>query len=218
MTIKTKKILIWTAVIIIAAGWTYLLDLLSPGTLVQTFLFSITICTPATIAIVMCLRQIKWRHDNGVDLFATLETDEEKLKEHMLFIMQYHGIEENLKELNTIFRNYPQWNLHNWVVFRAWYKCQVDQMLKHPEIYVLTMKSDGSTYRKEKDSLYDPSAPDWAMFDRDRSDNYDDDDFEDYHQNDHRSSDCDVNAIGIGFCTANCMSGDSLFGGDCGGN
>lgn len=107
---------------------------------------------------VFAFSKIKYRKENGIDLFATLETEPEKVKERMLFIMQYHGIEENLKELNEIFRNYPQWELHKWDLFRAWYKDQIDYMVKKPEIYGLTLKG-GLPYKKENDPLYDPEAP-----------------------------------------------------------
>lgn len=79
--------------------------------------------TVITILIIAALRGIVWRVKNGVDIFATLETDPEKVKEKMLFIMQYRhseGIKGALNEFNDIFRNYPQWEFHKWVVFRAW--------------------------------------------------------------------------------------------------
>ncbi|MDE7472042.1 MAG: hypothetical protein K2M68_00490 [Muribaculaceae bacterium] len=117
-----------------------------------------------------------------MDLLATLETNPEKVKEHMLFIMQYHGAEENLKELNDIFRNYPQWELEKWEVFRAWYKDLIDHALENPEIYNLAMMG-GAEYSKESDPLYDPDAPDWEQFDRPR---YYDDDDNDYTDTDNK--------------------------------
>ncbi len=137
--------------------------------------------TVITFLIIAAVMGIIWRVKNGVDLLATLETDPEKVKEHMLFIMQYHGAEENLKELNDIFRNYPQWEFQKWEVFRAWYKDLIDHALENPEIYNLTMK-DGSEYSKETDPLYDPDAPDWEQFDRKRY--YDDDDNNDDYDDD----------------------------------
>lgn len=137
--------------------------------------------TVITFLIIAAVLGLIWRAKNGVDLLATLETDPDKVKEHMLFIMQYHGAEENLKELNDIFRNYPQWELENWEVFRAWYKDLIDHALENPEIYNLTNK-DGSEYSKETDPLYDPDAPDWEQFDRKRY--YDDDDDSDDYNDD----------------------------------
>lgn len=134
--------------------------------------------TIITFLIITAIRCIIWRAKNGVDLLATLETDPEKVKKHMLFIMQYHGAEENLKELNDIFRNYPQWELEKWEVFRAWYKDLVDHAIEHPDIYTMKMK-DGSEYSKETDPLYDPDAPDWKQYDRDYYFEDDDDDFND---------------------------------------
>lgn len=113
--------------------------------------------------------ELKRRKRLGIDLFAVLEKDRRAVKDHMLFIMQFGhsgGIKGALKEFNTIFRNYPQWHLENWEVFRAWYKHQIDHMVQYPKIYVMTMKKDGSPYSKEKDDLYDPDAPDWDQFDR----------------------------------------------------
>lgn len=200
-----KKKLTWCVFIVSTCILTVYLYNLDPTTPIQAF-FTACFISGALALIVPCIYQIKWRHDNGVDLFATLETDEEKLKEHMLFIMQYHGVEENLKELSDIFRNYPQWELQKWEVFRAWYKDQIDHMEKFPEIYNLTMKSDGSPYSKDKDPLYDPEAPDWALFDRvrnyedeeddDKEDN--DDDFEDYGNTDKKIDVGSAIAFGIG--------------------
>lgn len=157
--------------------------------------------TIITFLIIAAVIGIIWRVKNGVDLLATLETDPEKVKEHMLFIMQYHGVEENLKELNDIFRNYPQWELEKWEVFRAWYKNLIDHALENPEIYNLAMK-DGSDYNKEKDPLYDPDAPDWEQFDRKRY--YDDDDEEDDNDTPNlKKAAKDGFMMGIGFGLAN---------------
>lgn len=161
--------------------------------------------TIITFLIIAAVIGIIWRAKNGVDLLATLETDPEKVKEHMLFIMQYHGAEENLKELNDIFRNYPQWELEKWEVFRAWYKDLIDHALENPEIYNLAMK-DGSDYNKEQDPLYDPDAPDWEQFDRKRYYDDDDDDDDDDDNNDTpnlKKAAKDGFMMGIGFGLAN---------------
>lgn len=126
------------------------------------------------------------RKRNGIDLFATLETDPEKVKQNMLFIMQFghaEGIVGAFKEFNKIFRNYPQWQLQDWEVFRAWYKHEIDHMAAMPDIYGMRMK-DGSIYTKESDPLYDPKAPDWSLFDRKHYDDEDNEDDEnDYSDN-----------------------------------
>ena len=161
--------------------------------------------TIITFLIIAAVIGIIWRAKNGVDMLATLETDPEKVKEHMLFIMQYHGVEENLKELNDIFRNYPQWELEKWEVFRAWYKDLIDHALENPEIYNLAMK-DGSDYNKEQDPLYDPDAPDWKQFDRKRYYDDDDDDDDDDDNNDTpnlKKAAKDGFMMGIGFGLAN---------------
>jgi hypothetical protein len=118
----------------------------------------------ACIAIAEIIR----RKRLGIDQFATLMQSEKEVKASMLVDMQFghhKGIEGAFKEFNDIFRNYPQWHLEDWEVFRAWYKHQIDHMVQHPDIYGLKMK-DGSPYSKEKDNLYDPDAPDWEQFDR----------------------------------------------------
>ena len=156
--------------------------------------------TVITFLIIAAIMGVIWRAKNGVDLLATLETAPEKVKEHMLFIMQYHGAEENLKELNDIFRNYPQWEFQKWEVFRAWYKDLIDHALENPKIYNLTMK-DGSEYSKESDPLYDPDAPDWELFDtRPRYD--DEEDYDDNTPNLKKSAK-DGFMMGIGFGLAN---------------
>lgn len=142
--------------------------------------------TIITFLIIAAVIGIIWRAKNGVDLLATLETDPEKVKEHMLFIMQYghsEGIKGALNEFNEIFRNYPQWELENWEVFQAWYKQIIDHALENPEIYDLIMK-DGSDYNKEQDTLYNPDAPDWEQFDRPRY--YDEEDDDDYTDTDNK--------------------------------
>lgn len=156
-----------------------------------------------TLLLVAAVKGIIWRVKNGVDLLATLETDPEAVKEHMLFIMQYghsDGIKGALMEFNDIFRNYPQWELAQWVVFRAWYKQTIDHALENSELYVLTMK-DGSEYNKENDPLYDASAPDWTQFDCPHyydDDNEEEDDDEIDRDNKYRKSAEEGFYLGIG--------------------
>ena len=179
--------------ILVYAAWLYGLFLCS-GRMELILAFIALLATVGTFLLIAAIKAFVWRYQNGVDLFATLETDPEKVKARMLFIMQYHGLEETLKELNDIFRNYPQWELSNWEVFRAWYKAQIDHMLEYPEIYAMTMP-DGTVYTKEDDPLYDPDAPDWEQYDRPRSsdddddDDCDDDDYDDYGRRSRRSAD-----------------------------
>lgn len=189
---------------------------LNGGTPAEKIGFSIVLGLIVGLS-VFAFSEIKRRKENGIDLFATLETDPEKVKDHMLFIMQYHGIEENLKELNDIFRNYPQWELDKWEVFRAWYKAQIDHMVKKPEIYGLTLKG-GLPYSKEEDPLYDPDAPDWEQFDRPRyyydekeddDNDYDDDDLSD----NKKDSPSDWIYRGIGFGAVNSIFSGSGDGG-----
>ena len=149
--------------------------------------------TIITLLVIVAVMDIIWRARNGVDLLATPEADREKVKEHMLFIMQYghpDGIKGALSEFNDIFRNYPQWELEKWEVFQAWYKQLIDRAIEKPEIYNLKMK-DGSDYNKEQDPLYDPDAPNWEQFDRpcyyeDEEDDEDDDDDDDYTATDNK--------------------------------
>ncbi|MDE7396419.1 MAG: hypothetical protein K2M98_01690 [Muribaculum sp.] len=132
------------------------------------------------------IQEYKRRKELGIDLDAKLEDDPEKVKEHMLFIMQFghrEGIVGMFNEFNTIFRNYPQWELQNWDVFRSWYKAQIDHMVARPNIYGMTIKEDGSPYSKEKDPLYDPDAFDWYQFKESHFHNYDDDD-DNYYDDD----------------------------------
>lgn len=173
---------------------------------------------------VFAFAEIKRRKENGINLFATLETDPEKVKAAMLYRMQWGGeggTKETLNQFNDIFRNYPQWELHNWEVFRAWYKDQIDCLIQYPEIITLTMK-DGSPYDKDKDPLYDPDAPDWELFDRPHDDSeyfYDEDDEEDDDDNDDFSDNKKDSASdwiyrGIGFGLVNSIfSGNGNSGG-----
>ncbi|MDE6810891.1 MAG: hypothetical protein K2J15_00920, partial [Muribaculaceae bacterium] len=151
------------------------------------------------------VQEYKRRKRLGIDMHAKLESDPEKVKAHMLYIMQYghfHGIKAALEEFNDIFRNYPQWELEKWEVFRAWYKELIDHALEKPEIYILRMK-DGSPYEINKDPLYDPNATDWEQFDRPRhyddDDDKDDDDYDDFSDNKKDSlSDWFYRGIGFG--------------------
>lgn len=200
---KTKKDIIFLSVVAVIWGvWIYVFYRLD-GSLSFGGIFMSLLLTGITLIILSCIKQIKWRIDNGVDVFATLETDVEKVKSHMLFIMQWghsKGIEGANAEFNAIFRNYPQWELSKWVVFRSWYKYTVDFMLKYPEIYKLTI--DGEPYRVENDSLYDATVPDWSLFDRDHSHDYDcdDDNLDDYDPfaEDRAKAERDSTAFGVG--------------------
>ncbi len=142
-----------------------------------------------------------------------------ELQERMLFKMQYmQGIEYTIVELNKIFTANPRLRLTRWIVFRSWYKCQIDHMLEKPDIYHLTV--GGEPYNKDDDPLYSPSAPDWSLYDRDHyyddDDDYeyrvDDDDFDDLNIKE-RSSDDEALALGIGIGVASGLTGDSVFGG-----
>lgn len=189
-----------------------LYQFLEGGTLLEKIVTAITFGLITGVS-VFPFAEIKRRIDNGIDIFATLESDPEKVKAHMLFIMQYghyKGIAGALKEFNDIFRNYPQWRLGDWEVFRAWYKDLIDRALKNPEIYVLTMK-DGSEYNKDIDPLYDPEAPDWEQYDRQYSyDNDEDNDKEDYYDGDNSdlqnvAEESFYTGIGLG-ATDNCLN------------
>ena len=186
------------------AGWFYVAYRMQRGITATGFFLSIflTICTFVALCAVI---ELIWRHKNGVDLLATLETDPEKVKEHMLFIMQWghpEGIVGAMREFNEIFRNYPEWNLHRWEVFRAWYKHEIDHMTEKPDIYVMKMKADGSSYIKENDPLYDSDAPDWDQFDRDHSHDYDDDEALSDSSPNHKTAATDGFMMGVGFGAA----------------
>lgn len=174
-----RRIILWSIVIaIIFAVWLYVCYRIDNNAITSDGLIAVSLFTLSTLGIIIALKTVKWRMDNGVDLFKSLiETCRKEVKSHMLFIMQYghhKGIKGALNEFDDIFRNYPQWHLQDWVIFRAWYKDLIDHALKNPEIYVMTMK-DGTPYDKDKDPLYDPEAPDWEQFDRKRYyDDYDD--------------------------------------------
>ncbi|MDE6277252.1 MAG: hypothetical protein K2M06_04005 [Muribaculaceae bacterium] len=198
-----RKIIAVALATIIYGVWQYVFCRFDGGLTFGGMLMSL-MCSGLTWVMLYGIVAIIWRARNGVDLMATLETDQEKLKAHMLRIMQHNGIAENLKELNDIFRNYPQWELQDWPVFRAWYKAKIDYMMRYPEIYGLKMKADGSPYSKENDPLYDPGAPDWEQFDCcSPDDDFNDiDDEEDYRPDngpDFRKSAEDGFFMGIGF-------------------
>lgn len=161
------------------------------------------------------IAEIRRRKENNIDLFATLETNPEKVKARMLMVMQFgheHGMVGALKEFNDIFRNYPQWELQNWEEFRAWYKYEIDHMLLYPDIYHLTIKGTGKPYNKEADPLYDPDAPDWALYDRDHT--HDDEDDEDIFNDDKKDTSRSISesiSLGIGIGFGNSIFGGSLF-------
>lgn len=217
-----KKLLNFPILVTIYIGWLLVCNSVKGYIDFEDFFLSLFI-TILSLLVIIGIKGIIWRIENGVDVFATLETDPENVKEHMLFIMQFghsEGMVGALKEFNDIFRNYPQWELHKWEVFRAWYKHEIDAMTSQPGIYVMTMKKDGSEYSKDKDPLYDPDAPDWEQFDRphnyddddefdDNDDDFDDDDNDDYNDDDNRDSRQDEvdNAfcLGLGMGMANGM-------------
>lgn len=203
-----KNFLFYSLVIVIFAAWLYGLHLYT-GCMEFGLVFLALFCTVITFFIFAAIIGIIWRAQNGVDMLATLETDPKKVKEHMLFIMQYHSTDETLKELNEIFRNYPQWELENWEVFRAWYKAQIDYMIDRPEIFGLTMKGSGEPYIKEQDPLYDPDAPDWSQYDRPYyDDDVDDDDIDDNdsgHNLRKAAEEVFFTGIGLG-ATGNCLN------------
>ena len=174
------NIIFFTLLAVIFGGWLYFCYLYF-GKIDLGLVLLCMFETAITLIIIAAVRAIIWRIQNGVDVFATLETKPEKVKERMLEIMQYRhpkGVVGALNEFNDIFRNYPQWELQKWEVFRAWYKELIDHALEYPEIYKLSMK-DGSEYDKDIDPLYDPDAPDWEQFDRPRYYYDDDEDEED---------------------------------------
>lgn len=145
----------------------------------------------------------------------------EKLQATMLFKMQYiHGIERTIAELNEIFKANRDLKLTRWIVFRSWYKEQIDHMLQNPDIYHLSV--NGAAYCKEDDPLYDPEAPDWSIYDSERNyyddDNDDDDDFDDFRNVDKNSKVGDALAVGMGIGIVNGLTGGSVFGGGSGGN
>ena len=205
-----KKIIFWTTATAIYAVWLYVFYRIG-GVLDFSAVFFAFIVTIATMGMIACIRVLKWRYENGVDLFATLETDKRTVKDHMMFIMQHghtEGIVGAFKEFNDIFRNYPQWRLQDWVVFRSWYKDQIDYMYAEPNIYRMSMKYDDSPYSKEKDHLYDPDAPAWETFKEHRVYEDDDDDSDDYGDGSYsiRKSAEEGAEMGIGIGVADSVS------------
>ncbi|MGM9817167.1 MAG: hypothetical protein ACI304_08975 [Lepagella sp.] len=160
------NVIIWSVLIAIFAIWLICFHIFFEHIDFLGCIFLSILCTIVTPIIIYCIRAIIWRIQNGVDVFATLETDPKVVKNLLLFYMQYKpgGIKETLGKINITFKNYPQWDLSEWVVFRAWYKYQIDTALSRPEIYTVTNKYDGSPYDKDDDPLYDPEAPDWSLF------------------------------------------------------
>lgn len=211
-----RNITFYLLLALIVAGWTYAVYLMD-GELSFGGLFMVALCSIITFPIIYCLMAIVWRIKNGVNVFATLETDPEAVKAQMLVTMQYghpEGLKGAIKEFNKNFRNYPQWNLEDWEVFRAWYKDTIDRALESPEIYTLHSVG-GAPYYKESDPLYDPNAPDWEQFDIKRNYSEDDDDEDDddeYDDDDFDEKDDDDEAIafalGMGL-GAGLMSGNS---------
>lgn len=133
------------------------------------------------------IRETRQRIRKGIDPWAKLETDPEVVKAHMLFVMQWgheHGVKGAIKEFNEIFRNYPDWRLHDWEVFRAWYKDLIDHIISFHGIHALS-GPDGEPYTRENDDMYDPEAPDWKQFDRRHYYDYDVDDDDDDEESDN---------------------------------
>lgn len=60
-----------------------------------------------------------------------------------------------------MFRNYPQWPLQDWVVYRSWYKNLIDTFIRPNGTDVLKHYSDYPYSSWEYDPVYDPNAPDW---------------------------------------------------------
>lgn len=173
--------------------------LLKGGSQIESITASIIIGLISGL-LVFPVAEIKRRKELGIDVFATLETDPSKVKERMLFVMQWGhsgGIVGALNEFNEIFRNYPQWHLQGWEVFQAWYKNLIDHALEHPDIYFLKMKSGGE-YRKEDDPLYNPDALPWEQFDRVRDYDDSEDDFPDRRPNLKRAAK-EGFMMGVGF-------------------
>lgn len=199
---------------VILATWMYVIMKIEGSFSLQGVLMAVFM-SAMTFVILAALREIRWRIKNGIDVFATLETNQEKLKRHMLFIMQHHSPDETLKELNAIFRNYPQWELEKWMVFRAWYKHLIDSTIR---LYGTSciIKKDGTEYSTDTDSLYDPNAPVWAKFDTDRylyedEDYFDDDDDCEYKTKKGLYKDAakDGFALGTGFEIGSDIIGDT---------
>ncbi len=138
------------------------------------------------------------------NLVTERQKKRKELQETMLVKMQYmQGFEHTVTELNKIFTANRKLKLTRWIVFRSWYKEQIDHMLQHPDIYHLTV--DGAPYSKEEDPLYDPTAPDWSIYDRQHyysdedDEEYDDeDDYDSYGDTRRRNKTTDGIAFGIG--------------------
>lgn len=185
---------VYTAIMV---GWLYILDY--PKNQDGNSVFEAIFCSFLTLALLAFLvskirEKIKGECDDE-EINMGPEENIRNVKDHMFFIMQHgRGIEGVLREFNEIFTLYPLWRLQYWVVFRSWYKAQIDHMIERPEIYGMKFKG-GDPYSKEEDPLYDPDAPDWSLyeykqnyddkydslnFDDHDDDDYDDDDYNDY--------------------------------------
>lgn len=115
---------------------------------------------------VLIYLEYRRRVENDIPVDVVLETNPDVVKGRMLELMYYghlDGDDAMLAEFNQIFRYYPQWNLEEWDVFRAWYKGFIDFVLSRPDLIKIT-KNGGQEYVKEEDSLYDPDAPDWEPY------------------------------------------------------
>lgn len=165
----------------------------------------------AAVIISKIICPLLFPRENMRKLADIRRSQREELRVKMLVRMQHpSGVDNVLKEFNRIFTLYPDLKLSRWVVFRAWYKDTIDHMTKFPEIYHLTMKSDGSPYRKEDDPLYDENAPDWELFDRDHTHDFDDDDNDSNDSsggNDMKKAAQEGFLMGVGFGATNSIPG-----------
>ncbi len=156
-------IIFYSVVAAIYGIWVVILQHLYPERIVQNLLYSI--CgTLATLLLIVIIMGISWRVQNGVDVWATLISDENLVKEKMLIAMRYRTTQEAMDELSVYFRNYPQWPLEEWEVFRAWYKYTIDKALKFPQYPHLRWDRMDETYTTKFDGYYDPEAPDWELY------------------------------------------------------
>lgn len=162
-----------------------------------------------------------------------LQIKRQAKEREMLWIMQHLPFNEAVNELNRIFRENKQLKLKRYKAFRAWYKSEIDFFLSRPEDFPLTL--DDGPYDKNNDPYYHPNAPDWALYDLDRSE----DDFsEDDEWDDESDDECDLEDdndifgienktkkrmtdalyFGIGMGIADGLFGSPDFGGDSGGD
>lgn len=162
-----NKAVIYTLVIILFGAWLYFLYLYT-GHFEFGLVFLAFLGVICSILIIGAVKSIIWRVENGVDLFATLETDPEKLKLKLYMKMLQCQIERFPEVFNDITeetRNYPKWDILGSKMFQSWYKYNVDYMLQHPMNYDLSWLADGNPYIKEKDLYYNFHALPWEETD-----------------------------------------------------